>query len=97
MSGQIKSELERRRVRASLIVCGRMIAKLGNKTDDPEVLSWAKQTIEKSCEFLKEKTGDPNVTALKEFEVYKLIREGRTNADIAKETGVPESRIKSLR
>ena len=96
MSGQIKSELERRKVRAELLDISRRLADIAKSTTDAGMLMWTRDAIVSTCDILQEKTGLNNELAKKRFDVYVESRNnpGVTNAELAEKFDLCESTVR---
>lgn len=99
MSGQIKSELERRRVRAELLDISGRLADIAKSTTDAGMLMWTRDAIVSVCDILQEKTGLENNFAKKKFDVYVEVNRNPaiTNAELAAKVGLCESTIRKIR
>lgn len=99
MSGQIKSELERRRVRAELLDISDRLAEIAKSTTDAGMLMWTRDAIVSVCDILQEKTGLENDIAKKKFDAYVETSRNPaiTNAKLAEKVGLCESTIRKIR
>jgi hypothetical protein len=99
MSGQIKSELERRKVRAELLDISGRLADIAKSTTDADMLTWTRNAIISVCVILQEKTGLENDIAIKKFDVYVETSRNPaiTNAELATKVGLCESTVRKIK